>query len=87
MLHRYANVNAGILLSEARKHLWRQIVVALTFRKEGSMLKAVALIGLGAVLVVIPSAVWAEQGTSSSFGTVGWGPIGRAARMARDGRS
>ena len=38
------------------------------------MFKAVALIGLGAVLAVTSSA-WAEQGTSSSFGSVGWGPV------------
>jgi hypothetical protein len=39
------------------------------------MFKAVALVGLGAVFAVTPSAAWAEQGTSSSFGTVGRGPV------------
>jgi hypothetical protein len=37
------------------------------------MFKIVALIGLGAVLA-LPGVVLAQQGTSSSFGTVGWGP-------------
>ena len=38
------------------------------------MLKTVALIGLAAVLAVPPSAALAQQGTSSSWGSVGWGP-------------
>jgi hypothetical protein len=39
------------------------------------MFRIVTLIGLGAVLALAPSATWAEQGTSSSWGTVGWGPV------------
>jgi hypothetical protein len=36
------------------------------------MLKAIALIGLG-VALASPSAALAQQGTSSSYGSVGWG--------------
>lgn len=39
------------------------------------MFKTIALIGLGAALVLLPAAAVAEQGTSSSYGTVGWGPV------------
>ena len=39
------------------------------------MLKTIAMIGLGAALVVVPAAAIAEQGTSSSYGTVGWGRV------------
>ena len=35
------------------------------------MLKIVALTGLGAVLAFPPGAALAQQGTSSSYGTVG----------------
>jgi hypothetical protein len=37
------------------------------------MFKIVALIGLGAVLA--PGAAWAQQGASSSWGSVGRGPV------------
>ena len=37
------------------------------------MLKTIALIGLGAALILPPSAASAQQGTSSSWGTVGRG--------------
>ena len=38
------------------------------------MSKIIALIGLGAALAVLPAAALAQQGTSSSYGSVGWGP-------------
>jgi hypothetical protein len=38
------------------------------------MLKIVALIGFGAALVLAPAGALAQQGTSSSYGSVGWGP-------------
>jgi hypothetical protein len=38
------------------------------------MRKTIALIALGAALALAPAAALAEQGTSSSFGTVGAGP-------------
>ena len=39
------------------------------------MLKTIALIGLAAALATAPGAALAQQGTSSSYGTVGWGPV------------
>ncbi len=39
------------------------------------MVKAIALIGVGAALAFLPASALAEQGTSSSYGTVGWGPV------------
>ncbi len=33
------------------------------------------LAALGAALALSPAAALAEQGTSSSYGTVGWGPV------------
>ena len=39
------------------------------------MLKTIAIIGFGAALVLLPAAAVAQQGTSSSYGTVGWGPV------------
>jgi hypothetical protein len=44
-------------------------------RKEEAMFKMVTLIGLGAVAALTPSALCAQQGTSSSWGSVGWGPV------------
>ncbi len=38
------------------------------------MFKTIALIGLGAALGLAPAAALAQQGTSSSYGSVGWGP-------------
>jgi hypothetical protein len=38
------------------------------------MLKIVGLIGLVAALAILPAGAFAEQGTSSSYGSVGWGP-------------
>jgi hypothetical protein len=38
------------------------------------MLKSIALIGLGAILILPPTAASAQQGTSSSYGTEGRGP-------------
>lgn len=37
------------------------------------MRKTIALIALGAALALAPAAALAEQGTSSSYGSVGWG--------------
>ena len=39
------------------------------------MFKTIALVGLGATLALLPAAALAEQGASSSYGTVGWGPV------------
>jgi len=39
------------------------------------MFKTIAMIGFGAALALLPAAAFAEQGTSSSYGTVGWGPV------------
>ena len=39
------------------------------------MLKAIATIGVGAALALLPASAQAQQGTSSSYGTVGWGPV------------
>ena len=38
------------------------------------MFKAIAMISLGAALALLPAAALAQQGTSSSYGSVGWGP-------------
>jgi hypothetical protein len=38
------------------------------------MRKTIALIALGVALAAAPGAALAEQGTSSSWGSVGWGP-------------
>ncbi len=40
------------------------------------MLKTAAIIvSLGASLALLPAAALAQQGNSSSYGTVGWGPV------------
>jgi hypothetical protein len=39
------------------------------------MLKATSFVGLAAALALMSSAAFAEQGDSSSWGTVGWGPV------------
>jgi hypothetical protein len=39
------------------------------------MFKTIALIGLGAALALPPAAALAQQGNSSSYGSVGWGPV------------
>jgi hypothetical protein len=39
------------------------------------MLRIVAAIGFAAGLVVVSSAALAQQGNSSSWGSVGWGPV------------
>jgi hypothetical protein len=38
------------------------------------MIKTFALIGVGAILAIHPGAALAQQGTSQSWGTEGWGP-------------
>jgi hypothetical protein len=38
------------------------------------MYKTIALISLGVTLTLLPAAALAQQGTSSSYGRVGWGP-------------
>jgi hypothetical protein len=38
------------------------------------MFKTIGLIGLGVALALLPAAALAQQGTSSSYGSVGWGP-------------
>jgi hypothetical protein len=38
------------------------------------MYKTIALISLGVALTLLPAAALAQQGTSSSYGSVGWGP-------------
>jgi hypothetical protein len=42
--------------------------------EENPMVKTIALIALGAAIALAPAAALAEQGTSSSYGSVGWGP-------------
>jgi hypothetical protein len=39
------------------------------------MFKAVATIGFTAAFAVLSSSAFAEQGNSSAWGTVGWGPV------------
>ena len=39
------------------------------------MFKTVATIGFSAALVILSNTAFAEQGSSSSYGTVGWGPV------------
>ena len=39
------------------------------------MFKAAAFIGFAAALVLLSGAALAEQGDSSSWGSVGWGPV------------
>ena len=39
------------------------------------MFKTMVLAGVAAALALLPAAALAEQGTSSSWGTVGWGPV------------
>jgi hypothetical protein len=39
------------------------------------MLKTIAMIGLGIALVLPSAGALAQQGTSSSYGSVGWGPV------------
>jgi|HubBroStandDraft_1064217.scaffolds.fasta_scaffold365658_1 hypothetical protein len=39
------------------------------------MFRTIALIGLGAALALPSGAAFAQQGTSSSYGSVGWGPV------------
>jgi hypothetical protein len=39
------------------------------------MFKTIALIGVSSTLALLPIAALAEQGDSSSWGTVGWGPV------------
>jgi hypothetical protein len=39
------------------------------------MLRTVAAMGLAAGLAVVSSAALAQQGNSSSWGSVGWGPV------------
>ena len=39
------------------------------------MFKAASLIGFATGLALLSGAAFAEQGNSSSWGTVGWGPV------------
>jgi hypothetical protein len=39
------------------------------------MFRTLAAIGLTAALAFLSSAAFAEQGNSSAWGTVGWGPV------------
>lgn len=39
------------------------------------MFKAASIIGFAAGLALLSSAALAQQGTSSSWGSVGWGPV------------
>jgi len=39
------------------------------------MFKVVTLIGLGGALAFLPGAAWPQQAASSSWGTVGRGPV------------
>ncbi len=39
------------------------------------MFKTIAAVGFAAALSLVSGAALAEQGNSSSYGTVGWGPV------------
>ena len=39
------------------------------------MFKTIVPVGVSAALALLPAAALAQQGTSSSYGTVGWGPV------------
>jgi hypothetical protein len=43
--------------------------------QEKSMFKAASFVALAAALALSSSAALAQQGTSSSWGSVGWGPV------------
>jgi hypothetical protein len=45
------------------------------FEKGNLMFKTTAAIGIAAALALMSSAAFPEQGDSSSWGTVGWGPV------------
>jgi len=51
------------------------------------MLKANAFVGLVAALGLLSGAAVAEQGDSSSYGTVGWGPVVSTQSLSRFDRS
>ena len=50
------------------------VKIGLTSVKENSRFKIAALIALGTLLAFQLGAASAQQGTSSSYGTEGWGP-------------
>lgn len=39
------------------------------------MIKSIAVSGIALAIAVLPFAANAQQGTSSSWGSVGWGPV------------
>jgi hypothetical protein len=45
------------------------------YKGKKPMFKATTFIGFAAGFALISSAAFAEQGDSSSYGTVGWGPV------------
>jgi hypothetical protein len=51
------------------------------------MVKIVTLIGLGAALALVSGAASAQQGTSSSWGTVGRGPVVPTIALSNKDRS
>ena len=51
------------------------------------MLKASAVVGLAAALALLSGAAVAEHGDSSSYGTVGWGPVVPTQSLSRFDRS
>lgn len=51
------------------------------------MFKASAFIGIAAALALSSSAALAEQGNSSSYGTVGWGPVVPTQQLSRFDRA
>jgi hypothetical protein len=44
-------------------------------KEENPMFKTVSTIAVAVALALLSSAALGEQGTSSSWGTVGWGPV------------
>jgi hypothetical protein len=48
---------------------------AKALKKENPMFKSLSAISLAAALALQSSASLAEQGDSSAWGTVGWGPV------------
>jgi hypothetical protein len=49
--------------------------LAKAIEKESPMFKTMAAVGFSAGLALLSSAALAQQGNSSSWGSVGWGPV------------
>jgi hypothetical protein len=58
----------------------RQFFIAPAVERKAQMSKAIALVGVSSALALLPAVALAQQGNSSSYGTVGWGPRSRRYR-------